>query len=89
MALTPGSYTPTSELTDAETGAIAPQFQDVDMSRLQLANGNLRLRLSPKAFPKLGQNLTGTDSDGNTVPPTAKTVYAVPHWPATGYGSAG
>ncbi len=85
MALSPGSYTPTAELTDAETGAIAPQFQDVDLSRLQLANGNLALRLSPKAFPQLGKNQTGTDSDGNPVPPVAKTVYGpTPHFTGAG-----
>lgn len=80
MALTPGSYTPTAELTDAETGATAPQFQDINLDRVQLANGNLRLRLDTKAFPQLGKNATGTDSDGATVPPTAKTVYGTtPH----------
>lgn len=74
MALTPGSYTQAQILTDAETGATAPQFMDTDITAATLASGVLKQRLDPVAFPQKGITYSGTDADGNAVPAPAKAV---------------
>lgn len=74
MALTPGSYTQSQVLTDAETGAAGPQFMDVTISAASLADGTLKQRLDPVAYPQKGVTYSGTDSDGNAVPAPAKAV---------------
>ena len=73
MALSKSTYSQSEATTDAETGT-GNQFQDVTISAATVGDGTLRLRFDTKAFPQKGIKYTGTDSDGATVPPTAKTV---------------
>jgi hypothetical protein len=84
MALTPGTYTQGSAVSDAETGwgdssadskTGGPYFQDAVISPVTVADGTLRQRFDLKCYPQKGITALGTDSDGAAAPATAKTVY--------------
>lgn len=61
--LHPSSYDP--------AGVTAPSYQDCPISAASLADGTLRQRFDTRAFPDLGDRLTGTLDDGVQSPEAA------------------
>lgn len=79
MALTAGTYVQAAVLGPTETGAVAAQFMDVAISKENLNSGVLYQRFNTKAFPKVGQTLSGTDADGKIFPKPAVVCADEPH----------
>lgn len=71
--LSKATYTQSEITGDAETGT-GPEFQDVQISAANLANGTLKQRFDPMAFPQKGIKYTGTGADGKAVPAPARTI---------------
>lgn len=64
--LTPSTYDPAA--------VAAPSFQDCPISADNLADGTLHQRFDTRAFPDLGDRLTGTLDDGVQVPEPARAT---------------